>query len=49
MGSGTVAASTIVNDCDYIGFEKFEKYVEIINNRIKSEMENKKVRGKTLF
>lgn len=49
MGSGTVAASAIVNDCDYIGFEKFEKYVEMINNRIKSEMENKKVRGKTLF
>jgi modification methylase len=49
MGSGTVAASAIQNDCDYIGFEKFEKYVKMINDRIENEKEIVKNKGSKLF
>jgi modification methylase len=37
MGSGTVAISAIANGCDYIGFEKFKKYVDMANEKLKSE------------
>lgn len=35
MGSGTVALSAIKNGSNYIGFEKFKKYVDMANKRIK--------------
>jgi len=36
MGSGTVAISSIINKCKgYIGFEKYQEYVDMSNNRIK--------------
>ena len=35
MGSGTVAVSAIKHGCDYIGFDKFEEYVDMANKRIK--------------
>ena len=35
MGSGTVAVSAILNNCDYIGFELLPEYVDMANNRIK--------------
>lgn len=34
MGSGTVAVSAIKNNCNYIGFEKFQKYVDIANKKM---------------
>lgn len=34
MGSGTVAIAAIQNGCHYIGFEKFQTYVDMANNRI---------------
>lgn len=34
MGSGTVAVSAIKNNCDFIGFELFQEYVDMANNRI---------------
>ena len=34
MGSGTVAVSALKNGCDYIGFEKFQEYVDMANERI---------------
>lgn len=34
MGSGTTAIAAIKNDCNYIGFEKFKKYIELANNRL---------------
>lgn len=34
MGSGTVALSAKQNGCDYIGFEKFQKYVDMAERRI---------------
>lgn len=34
MGSGTVAVSAMLNGCDYIGFEKFEKYVDMAEKRL---------------
>lgn len=36
MGSGTVAISAINNGCDYIGFDKFQMYVDMANENIKS-------------
>lgn len=36
MGSGTVAVSAIKNGFDYIGFEKFQEYVDMANERIKN-------------
>ena len=39
MGSGTVALSAIKNGCDYIGFEKYDIYVEQANKRIKEYVE----------
>lgn len=34
MGSGTVAVSAIKHGCDYIGFEKFQQYIDLANKRI---------------
>lgn len=34
MGSGTVALSAIKNNCHYIGFDKFQEYVDMANERI---------------
>lgn len=34
IGSGTVALSAIKHDMDYIGFEKFQIYVDMANDRI---------------
>ena len=34
MGSGTVALSAMENNCDYIGFEKFQAYVDMANDKI---------------
>ena len=34
MGSGTVALSAVKNGCDYIGFEKFQLYVDMANERL---------------
>lgn len=34
IGSGTVALSAIENDCYYIGFEKFQAYVDMANAKI---------------
>lgn len=34
MGSGTVAVSAIKNGFDYIGFDKFQLYVDMANKRI---------------
>lgn len=34
MGSGTVAVSAIKNNCDFIGFELLQEYVDKANNRI---------------
>lgn len=34
MGSGTTALSAIKHGCDYIGFEKFQTYVDMCNRRI---------------
>lgn len=36
MGSGTVALSAIKNGCHYIGFEKFQEYVDMANQRIRA-------------
>lgn len=36
MGSGTVAMSAIQNNCDYIGFEMFEKYKELCESNIEN-------------
>lgn len=38
MGSGTSAIAAIRNGCKYIGFEKFQEYIDMSNNRIKEEM-----------
>ena len=37
MGSGTVAISARQNGCDFIGFEKFQKYIDIANERLTNE------------
>lgn len=34
MGSGTVAISAKKHGCDYIGFEKFQEYVNMANNAL---------------
>lgn len=34
MGSGTVAMSAIKNNCHYIGFEKFQEYIDMAYDRI---------------
>lgn len=34
MGSGTVALSAIKHNCNYIGFEKFEEYINQANERL---------------
>jgi modification methylase len=34
MGSGTVALSAKQNGCDYIGFELFQEYIDIANERL---------------
>lgn len=34
MGSGTTALSAIKHNCDYIGFEKFQMYVDMANKKI---------------
>lgn len=34
MGSGTVAMSAIKHGCNYIGFEKFQEYIDMANERI---------------
>lgn len=39
MGSGTVALSAKKYGCDYIGFEKFQEYVDMANNRINKNKE----------
>lgn len=36
MGSGTVAMSALKHDCNYIGFEKFEKYYNSCNEAIEA-------------
>lgn len=35
MGSGTVALSAVKNNCDYIGFELIQSYIDDANERIK--------------
>jgi modification methylase len=35
MGSGTTALSAKLNGCDYIGFELFQEYVDMANERLK--------------
>ena len=35
MGSGTVALSALINDCNYIGFELLQDYVTMAENKIK--------------
>ena len=40
MGSGTVAISAIKYGCDYIGFDKFQIYVDQTNERIKKYIES---------
>lgn len=40
MGSGTVACSAVKNNCDYIGFELFQQYIDMANEKIK-KMEEK--------
>lgn len=42
MGSGTVAISAIKNGCNYIGFDKYQEYVDMANNRIKMYMDEQK-------
>jgi modification methylase len=42
MGSGTVAVSAINHGCDYIGFEKFQTYVDMANERIVTETKNER-------
>jgi modification methylase len=39
MGSGTVALSAIQNNCNYIGFELLQEYIDIANERIKNAVE----------
>lgn len=39
MGSGTVALSAIKYNCDYIGFEKFQEYIDMANKRINKNEE----------
>ena len=34
VGSGTVAISALQNNCDYIGFDKFQSYVDMANKNI---------------
>ena len=34
IGSGTVAISALQNNCDYIGFDKFQSYVDMANKNI---------------
>ena len=34
IGSGTVAISAMKNNCDYIGFDKFQSYVDMANKNI---------------
>jgi len=34
MGSGSVAVSAVKNGCDYIGFDLFDEYIEMANERI---------------
>lgn len=41
MGSGTVALSAIKHNFNYIGFEKFEKYCELAEERIENYMNAK--------
>lgn len=37
MGSGTTAVSALKNNCNFIGFEKFQNYVNMANERIEKE------------
>lgn len=34
MGSGTVAVSAKKHGCDYVGFELFDEYIDMANNRL---------------
>lgn len=34
IGSGTTALSALKHNCDYIGFEKFQQYVDMANEKI---------------
>ena len=36
MGSGTTAKSAIEHGCDYIGFEKFQIYVDMAEKNLES-------------
>ena len=36
MGSGTVALAAKQNNCDWIGFDLFDEYIQMTNNRIKN-------------
>lgn len=38
MGSGTVALSALKHNCDYIGFEKFQEYIQMSNDRINNHI-----------
>jgi modification methylase len=40
LGSGTVALSAKENGCDWIGFEKFQKYVDMAERRINKSYES---------
>lgn len=37
MGSGTVALSSIKHNCDYIGFDISQEYIDLTNKRINEE------------
>lgn len=40
MGSGTVAVSALKNGCDYIGFDKFQEYVNMANQWVEDYRTN---------
>lgn len=42
MGSGTTAIAALQHHHNYIGFEKFQEYVDMANERIKKYLENEK-------
>lgn len=41
MGSGTVAVSAVKHGCDYIGFDLFQEYIDMANERIEKEKTGK--------
>lgn len=43
MGSGTVAVSAAKYNCDYIGFELFEEYIQLSEKRIANEVNQVKL------